>query len=67
VLEQFQKPFLTAFGDRDPVLGHMDTVLQKRIPGARCQPHLRLKSAAHFSQEDGAEQFVHALLKLMNA
>ncbi|MEY3841658.1 MAG: hypothetical protein RLZZ542_768 [Pseudomonadota bacterium] len=66
VLEQFQKPFLTAFGDRDPVLGHMDTVLQKRIPGARRQPHIRLERAGHFSQEDEADQFVHALLKLMD-
>ncbi len=67
VLEQFRKPFLTAFGDRDPVLGHMDTVLQKRIPGARCQPHIRLERAGHFSQEDEAERFVHALLKLMDS
>jgi haloalkane dehalogenase len=65
-LEQFQKPFLTAFGDRDPVLGHMDTVLRERIPGAARQPHMRLESAGHFSQEDEAELFVHTLLKLMD-
>ena len=66
VLEQFQKPFLTAFGDRDPVLGHLDSVLQKRIPGAQSRPHIRLESAGHFSQEDEAAFFVHALLKLMD-
>lgn len=65
-LEQFRKPFLTAFGDRDPVLGHMDTVLRNRIPGAAGQPHIRLELAGHFSQEDEAERFVHTLLKLMN-
>jgi haloalkane dehalogenase len=65
-LEQFQKPFLTAFGDRDPVLGHMDSVLRERIPGAARQPHMRLESAGHFSQEDEAELFVHTLLKLMD-
>jgi haloalkane dehalogenase len=66
VLEQFKQPFLTAFGDRDPVLGHMDSVLQKRIPGARSQPHIRLESAGHFSQEDEAGQLVQALLTLMD-
>ncbi len=65
-LEQFQKPFLTAFGDRDPVLGHMDSVLRNRIPGAAGQPHIRLELAGHFSQEDEAELFVQTLLKLMN-
>ena len=65
-LEQFRKPFLTAFGDRDPVLGHMDSVLQNRIPGAAGQPHIRLELAGHFSQEDEAELFVHTLLKLMD-
>ncbi len=65
-LEQFDKPFLTAFGDRDRVLGHLDVVLQTRIPGARGRDHVRLKSASHFSQEDEPDALVEAILSLMD-
>jgi haloalkane dehalogenase len=51
VLENFDKPVVTAFGDADMVLGHLDTEIQRRIPGARGQPHRRI-AAGHFCQED---------------
>ncbi len=51
VLERFDKPVVTAFGDADKVLGHLDTEIQRRIPGARGQPHRRI-AAGHFCQED---------------
>ena len=51
VLEAFDKPVVTAFGDADKVLGHLDTAIQRRIPGARGQPHRRI-AAGHFCQED---------------
>ena len=51
VLEAFDKPVVTAFGDADKVLGHLDTEIQRRIPGARGQPHRRI-AAGHFCQED---------------
>jgi haloalkane dehalogenase len=51
VLESFGKPVVTAYGDADKVLGHLDTEIQRRIPGARGQPHRRI-AAGHFCQED---------------
>ncbi|MEM9305383.1 MAG: haloalkane dehalogenase [Pseudomonadota bacterium] len=51
-LGRFEKPFLTAFGENDPVLGHLDRVLQQRVPGAAGQPHQRIANASHFIQED---------------
>ena len=39
-LGKFRKPFLTVFGEDDPVLGHLDTVLQQMVPGAEGQPQL---------------------------
>src|SRR2546423_2667103 len=38
-LEQWDKPFLTAFSDSDPITGGADRVLQARVPGAAGQPH----------------------------
>ncbi|MEZ4307434.1 MAG: haloalkane dehalogenase [Polyangiaceae bacterium] len=51
-LSKFNKPFLTAFGDSDPITRGADKVLQARIPGAQGQPHTTLVRAGHFLQED---------------
>ena len=52
VLERFDKPVLTAFGDRDPITRGQDRLLQARIPGAQGQPHATIRRAGHFLQED---------------
>jgi haloalkane dehalogenase len=51
-LERFDKPFLTAFSDRDPITRGGDKLLQARIPGTRGQPHTIIRGAGHFLQED---------------
>jgi haloalkane dehalogenase len=51
-LEAFEKPFLTAFSDQDPITRGGDAAMQARIPGARGQPHVTIKNAGHFLQED---------------
>lgn len=51
VLTQFDKPFVTAFSDADPITGGGDAVFQKLVPGAKDQPHVTLEGA-HFLQED---------------
>lgn len=56
VLQRWEKPFVCAFGDSDPITRGADTVLRKLIPGAEGQPHVTLEGVAHFSQHDaGAE------------
>jgi haloalkane dehalogenase len=55
-LGRWQKPFLTAFGKKDPILGWADRLLQRHIPGARGQPHRNLERASHFVQEDAGEE-----------
>ncbi len=57
-LARFDKPFLTAFGDKDLVLGHLDRVFQSKVPGAKDQPHRRIANGSHFIQEDAAEELV---------
>lgn len=51
VLTQFDKPFVTAFSDADPVTTGGDALFQKLVPGAQGQPHVTL-GGAHFLQED---------------
>lgn len=65
VLQQWKKPFLTAFGDSDPITKGGDLFFQKVIPGAQNQPHITLQNAAHFSQEDKGEEWAKALVVWM--
>jgi haloalkane dehalogenase len=51
VYERWEKPFLTAFSDGDPITRGMDRAMQQRIPGARGLPHTTL-AGGHFLQED---------------
>ncbi len=55
-LGHWEKPFLTAFGKKDPILGWADRILQRHIPGAAGQPHRDLANASHFLQEDAGEE-----------
>ena len=50
-LGEWDKPFLTLFGDSDPILGKADKPLQEHVPGAAGQPHDRVRGG-HFVQED---------------
>ena len=52
VFEQFEKPFLTAFGDSDPVTKGGEKRWIDTVPGAKGQAHTILKDAGHFLQDD---------------
>ena len=56
VLSRFEKPFLTAFSDGDPVTRGGERNFQKNVPGAKGQPHVTIKDAGHFLQEDKGEE-----------
>jgi haloalkane dehalogenase len=62
-LERFEKPFLTVFGDSDPITRGAERMLQERIPGCRAQPHRILEGAGHFIQEDAPDELVTILLQ----
>jgi haloalkane dehalogenase len=61
-LEKFDKPFLTLFGALDPVAKGADVAMQKRIPGAKGQPHHVFPNAHHFIQEDVPDGLVERIL-----
>jgi haloalkane dehalogenase len=64
VLKQWDKPFVCAFGDSDPITRGGDLVLQKLIPGAAGQPHTTIEGAGHFSQEDAPGQLASIVIAL---
>ena len=55
-LRRFERPFLTAFGDSDPITRGADKLLQSMIPGAAGQPHVTIARAGHFLQEDAGPE-----------
>jgi haloalkane dehalogenase len=65
VLEQWERPFLCAFSDRDPITGGADRVLKARIPGAAKQPHTTIEGAGHFLQEDAGEQLAAVIVDFL--
>jgi haloalkane dehalogenase len=63
VLKAWEKPFLTAFSDQDPITSGGDKLFQKLIPGAQGQPHKLLKGGGHFLQEDVHEELSQMIIE----
>lgn len=61
LLERFDKPFLTAFSDSDPVTKGGDMMFQERVPGAKGRRHVTISGAGHFLQEDKPEEVTRVL------
>ena len=62
VLRRWEKPFLTAFSDSDPITHGADRVLQTAIPGAHGQPHTTIVGGGHFLQEDKGEDLAKVVV-----
>jgi haloalkane dehalogenase len=62
VLRRWEKPFLTAFSDSDPVTRGGHLVLQAQVPGAKGQPHTTIEGAGHFLQEDKGEELAAVIV-----
>jgi len=56
VLRRWEKPFLTAFSDSDPITRGGDRAFQTLVPGTKGQPHTTIEGAGHFLQEDKGEE-----------
>jgi haloalkane dehalogenase len=61
-LRRFDKPFLTAFSDKDPITRGGDRLLQEAIPGANGQPHTTIAGGGHFLQEDCGEDLARVVI-----
>jgi haloalkane dehalogenase len=67
VLQGFEKPFLTAFSDKDPITRGGDKVFQKLIPGAKNQPHTTIQGGGHFLQEDCGPAFASVVIDFLES
>jgi haloalkane dehalogenase len=67
ILVTFDKPFLTAFADNDPITHGADRPLREMIPGAKDQPHTTITGAAHFLQEDKGEELAQVVVDFISA
>ncbi|MDX1735667.1 MAG: haloalkane dehalogenase, partial [Halioglobus sp.] len=65
VLTTFDKPYLCAFADDDPVTAAMEKPIRERVPGCSGMPHRTIGPAGHFLQQDQPEQCVQAILDVI--
>jgi len=67
VLERFERPVLTAFGEKDAVTKGGERAFIDRIPGAKGQPHRIIAGGGHFVQEDAPEELCGLIDDLIRA
>jgi len=65
-LGRWQKPFLTVFSDRDPIMRGGERLFQQHVPGAAGQPH-STPHAGHFLQEDAGPDLARRINELIAA
>jgi haloalkane dehalogenase len=54
-LSAYDRPFLVAFSDGDPITGPMGPILRAHVPTAKDEPEVVVTGAGHFLQEDAGE------------
>jgi haloalkane dehalogenase len=64
-LGAWERPFLIAFSDSDPITGAMAPILREHVPGAREVAHEVLEGAGHFLQEDAGPQLGQVVAAFM--
>ena len=67
VFEQWTKPFVCCFSDRDPVTKGGDRPFLAKVPGAQGQPHVTVEDAHHFFQEDAAPRLARIIIDAVAA
>lgn len=65
--ESFEKPFLCAFADDDPVTKGGDAAFIERVPGARGQPHTTIAGGGHFVQEKRPAEVVKIIVDFVRS
>ena len=62
VFEQWDKPFLVAFTDADPITAGGEQTFLERVPTAR---NVRILGAGHFVQEDAGPELAQLMVDFM--
>ena len=66
-LAAFDRPFLCAFSDSDPITKGADRNLKERIPGAKGRPHTTIVGGGHFLQEDCGEELAEVVASFVTS
>jgi len=66
-LGRFDRPFLCAFSDSDPITGAAEPVLRSHVSGAEGQDHVTIVDAGHFLQEDKGRELAAAVVEFVAA
>jgi haloalkane dehalogenase len=66
-LAAFDRPFLCAFSDSDPITKGADRNLKERIAGAQGQPHTTIVGGGHFLQEDCGEELADVVVSFVSS
>ena len=64
ILQRFDKPFMTAFADNDPVSAGGDQRFREEVPGCQGVAHRTIEGAGHFVQQDKPAECVQAILDI---
>jgi haloalkane dehalogenase len=64
-LRKFEKPFLTAYSDSEPLAPAIQ--FQQEIPGAKNQKHAVIEAAKHFLQDDAGEELARVIIDFISA
>lgn len=67
VLKRFERPFVCAFSDRDPVTAGGERAFLRLVPGAEGRPHTTVVDGGHFLQEDEGPQLARVILDVIAA
>ena len=67
IFSQWQKPFLTAFSNRDPITRGADKPFLERVPGAQNQAHTTISNAGHFLQEEKGPELADIVIRFVVA
>jgi haloalkane dehalogenase len=62
ILRKFEKPFMLAFSDSDPVSAGGDKKFLEEVPGCQGMAHRTIEKAGHFLQQDQPQKCVQAIL-----
>ena len=65
--ESFDKPFLCAFADNDPVTRGGEAQFLEKVPGTKGLPHKTIRGGGHFVQENAPEQVARVIIDLVQS
>jgi haloalkane dehalogenase len=67
VLSEFEKPFILAYSDSDPITKGGDAPFLAKVPGAQGRAHTTIEGGGHFLQEDKPHEVAQVILAAIAA